>query len=113
MSEDQGIEQRRHPRRGIKWKVLIRDKAKEVVVGRTVNVSVSGALIEVSHKYNINEAVDIQIAAVYLGKKIKILSRAVVRHTVVRTSDFQIGIEFNGLKPEMAQFLDDFASGVI
>ncbi|MBU2710103.1 PilZ domain-containing protein [Zooshikella harenae] len=113
MSEEHGIEQRRHPRRAVKWKALIRDKAKEVTVGRTINVSVSGALIEVPQRFNMNEAIDIQIQANYLGKNIKILSRAYVRHSVVRTSDFQIGIEFNGLKPEMEQFLSDFTSGVI
>lgn len=110
MTEQEQHEQRRSPRRAVKWKAAIKD-GETIVPAKTVNVSEHGVLVEASANFKMKQIIPVMIQASHNGKDFTIYARAQVRHVVIQTVNFHIGLQFTEVQPEAQKFLSLFAEG--
>ncbi|MCX4024609.1 PilZ domain-containing protein [Endozoicomonas sp. SM1973] len=111
--EDDSEQKRRYPRRPIKWKALIKDTSQDKVVpATTVNVSEQGALLQSIFCFKKLQLLPIMIKVNYQGNKLTIYAKAEVRHIIIRTYDFQLGLLFKDIQKNDQQFLSRFAEGI-
>ncbi|MCX4029189.1 PilZ domain-containing protein [Endozoicomonas sp. SM1973] len=110
MTEQEQHEQRRSPRRAVRWKAAIKDGDK-VIPAKTVNVSEHGVLLETGANFKMRQIIPVMIQASHNSKSLTIYARAQVRHVVIRTVNFHIGLQFTEVQPEAQKFLALFAEG--
>lgn len=107
-------EQRRFVRRDVKWKAAIKDKEKNAVIhAMTINVSEQGVLIATSEGFKKLQLIPLMIQARLQDKKLMIYTMAEVRHVVVKTDSFQLGLLFKQIQQKDQQFFAKFAEGLI
>ncbi|WP_163834002.1 PilZ domain-containing protein [Spartinivicinus ruber] len=110
MTEQDQHEQRQSPRRAVRWKAAIKD-GDRVISAKTVNVSEHGVLLEADANFKMKQIIPVMIQANHNGKNITIYARGQVRHVVIRTVNFHLGLQFTEIQPEAQKFLALFAEG--
>ncbi|MDE1465957.1 PilZ domain-containing protein [Spartinivicinus poritis] len=107
-------EHRRFVRRDVKWKVVIKDKARNIIVdAMTINVSEQGTLIATNEAFKKQQIFPLMIQARIQEKKLKIYTMAEVRHIVIKKDFFQLGVLFKQIRPNDQKLLSRFAENII
>ncbi|WP_163834191.1 PilZ domain-containing protein [Spartinivicinus ruber] len=111
--EDNDTQKRRHTRRNVKWKAFIKSPSNnQVLPATTVNVSAQGVLLQTLFAFKKSQVLPIMIKARYQGKNLIIYAKAEVRHIIIRTYDFQLGLQFTDIKKNDQEFFSRFAEGI-
>ncbi|WP_163834938.1 PilZ domain-containing protein [Spartinivicinus ruber] len=106
-------ESRRHPRRSVVWKALIKDKRNKNFSSCTViDISRSGALIKCIDPFKEGLIYPLMINAVIESSRHKIYTMAKICNVVLSEKQFLTGVSFTEISPEDQSILDDFVEAI-
>lgn len=109
MTDSSGIENRRSPRRGAGWRAIVKAPDKVFYQGKTVNVSAQGLLVEMERQFPPNSLLMLKIEVVYKGEKDEFVLSARVRHNIIRTSNYLVGLQIVKMDEQTEDFLYDYS----
>ncbi|WLQ12031.1 PilZ domain-containing protein [Hahella aquimaris] len=111
MSDAHEQDGRRSPRRNASWRTIVKTPDKKMYMGKIDNVSAHGYLFEFPIPLPVGATLIMKVEIVHHAKRWESIASVIVRHVVVRTSSYLVGVEITDIDDETAHFLNDYANG--
>ncbi|WP_163834960.1 PilZ domain-containing protein [Spartinivicinus ruber] len=106
-------ESRKHPRRSIIWRALVKDKKKNFFTPCIVlDISKEGALIKCIEPFKEGLVYPMMINAVIDHKKYQIYTMAKMSNIVLSQKHYKIGVSFIKIDPEDQSILENFIENI-
>jgi len=103
-------ERRQHPRRAARWACVLTTQSKQVLTGRTRDVSERGASVSTQDDIKFNTRIILEISAFYNGSKKNFRVIAQVKHSSVTKDGFNLGLYFKDASESTLDFLRKYVN---
>lgn len=113
MSNQQGADGRRSPRRRAGWRCLAQMPDKTLYRCKIENASGEGFLLDSDEQFPLNTRLMLRVEVRHASKTWEFLSIVMVRHSVIRTDTYMAGTEIEKISEKDAKFLHDFSHSII
>lgn len=101
---------REFPRRAARWLTTIKTIKGHILEGTTHNVSKEGVMIALPLNLPLGDKCFIEASVFYQGSSINLQAVAIVKHSSINGSLFNIGFQFAKASERTTQFLEKYAS---